>query len=221
MWRIRKRPFGPVLLVEGDLTADNEFYNRVGGDRITSRQVDELIGIARGLIADDAINQSEIEFLQKWLVANLQVSDQPIIRVLYSRIGEVLADGLADEEERRTLLDTLNSLSNRDFELGEDLKPTSLPLCDPAPTLIFSGQHYCFTGTFGCGQRKYCEKAVTERGAQAGSLTQQTNVLVIGSYVTDSWKHSSFGNKISKAADLRDKGLPICIVSEPHWRSYL
>ena len=203
------------------MTADDEFYNRVGGDRITSRQVDELIGIARGLIADNEINQSEIEFLQKWLGANLQVSNQPIIRVLYRRIGEILADGLADEEERRTLVDTLNSLSNRDFELGEDLKPTSLPLCDPAPTLTFSGQRYCFTGTFGYGQRKYCEQAVVERGAQAGSLTQQTNVLVIGAYVTDSWKHSSFGNKISKAAEFREKGLPICIVSEPHWRSCL
>jgi hypothetical protein len=29
----------------------DDFYNRVGGDRIASRQIDELIGIARGLVA--------------------------------------------------------------------------------------------------------------------------------------------------------------------------
>ena len=46
--------------------AGDEFYNRVGGDRIASRQIDELIGIARGLVADDHINQPEVEFLQKW-----------------------------------------------------------------------------------------------------------------------------------------------------------
>jgi hypothetical protein len=53
----------------------DEFYNRVGGDRIASRQIDELIGIARGLVADDQINQAEVEFLQKWLAANLHISD--------------------------------------------------------------------------------------------------------------------------------------------------
>ena len=31
---------------------DDEFYNRVNGDRISSRQVDELIGISRGMLAE-------------------------------------------------------------------------------------------------------------------------------------------------------------------------
>lgn len=41
---------------------DSNFYNRVGGDRIASRQIDELIGLARGLLADGKINESEVEF---------------------------------------------------------------------------------------------------------------------------------------------------------------
>ncbi len=35
----------------------DEFYSRVGGDRIASRQIDELIGIARGLVADIALDR--------------------------------------------------------------------------------------------------------------------------------------------------------------------
>ena len=58
-------------------------------------------------------------------------------------------------------------------------------------------------------------------GAEAGSLTQKTNVLVVGIYATDSWKHSSFGNKIMKACEWRDGGLPIRIVSELHWKSFI
>lgn len=81
--------------------------------------------------------------------------------------------------------------------------------------------NYCFTGTFNYGQRKHCEQAVKERGASAGSLTQKTNVLVIGVYATESWKHSSFGAKILKACDFRDSGLPISIVSEEHWTRHL
>lgn len=200
---------------------NEKLNNRLGGDRINSRQIDELVGIARGLVADEKINQAEVEFLQKWLVANAEISDQPIIRVLYDRVREILADGVLDEEETAELLDTLNRFSSRDFELGETLKSTSLPLCDPAPTLSFPGQRYCFTGTFNFGQRRDCERAVTERGAEAGGLTQKTNVLVIGVYATESWKHSSFGNKIIKACEFRDKGLPIAIVSEQHWRGFL
>ncbi len=200
----------------------DEFYNRVGGDRIGSRQIDELIGIARGLVADKQINQAEVEFLQKWLAANLHISDQPVVRVLYNRITEMLADGIIDDEEKVELLDTLKQFSNRDIGgLGEILKSTSLPLDEPEPALTFAGQRYCFTGTFNFGCRKECERAVGNLGAEVGSLTQKTNVLVVGIYATDSWKHSSFGNKIMKASQWRDAGLPISIVSEIHWKSYI
>jgi NAD-dependent DNA ligase len=194
---------------------------KFGGDRISSRQIDELIGLARGLVADGMINQMEVEFLQKWLVANGAVSDQPIIRTLYKRIDEILADGILDDQEMNELLDTLGRFANRDFELGEVLKSTSLPLNSPPPPLSFHGHNYCFTGTFNFGNRRHCEEAVIERGAQAGGLSKKTTVLVIGVYATDSWKHSAFGNKILNACEWRDLGLPIVIVSEEHWVKYL
>lgn len=200
---------------------DDRFYNRVGHDRLTMRQVDELIGIARGLIADGVINQAEVEFLQKWLAANLEISDQPLIRVLYRRVNEILADGVVDDDEKTELLDTLTRFADRDFELGEVLKATSLPLDDPAPALAFVGQRYCFTGTFNFGQRKHCEQTVIERGATAGGLSKQTNFLVIGTYATESWMHSSFGNKIMHACEMREHGVPISIVSEAHWVTFL
>ena len=200
---------------------NDALYNRLGGDRITSRQIDELIGIARGVAADGTLNQAEIEFLQKWLAANASISDQPLVRTLYQRVNEILSDGVVDTDECADLLGTLNSFSSRDFELGEVLKSTTLPFCDPAPTLTFVGRRYCFTGTFNCGQRKYCEQAVAERGGTCASLTQKTNILVVGLYATESWKHSTFGNKIVQACEWRDEGKPISIVSEQHWTAHL
>ncbi|MCQ0986416.1 BRCT domain-containing protein [Jiella marina] len=200
---------------------DDAFKNRVGGDRIASRQIDELVGIARGVAADGRINQAEAEFLQKWLAANADVSAQPLFQTLYRRIGEMLVDGVLDDDEQAELLDTLNRFADRSFELGEALKATTLPLCDPAPVLSFDGKAYCFTGTFVFGKRKDCEAAVKDRGATAGSLTRSTSVLVIGAYATESWKHSAFGNKILKAVDMRTAGLPISIVSEQHWTQHL
>jgi len=199
----------------------DQLYNQLGGDRITARQVDELVGLARGVAADGELNVAEVEFLQKWLAANLAVSDQPLIGTLYRRINEVLSDGQLDADEKTLLLDTLNSFSSRDFELGEVLKSSTLPLCDPAPSLSFAGRSYCFTGTFIYGQRKACEAAVVERGGWAGGLGRKTDVLVIGAYATESWKHSSFGNKILQACEWREHGRPIAIVSEQHWTKHL
>lgn len=199
----------------------DQLHNQLGGDRITARQVDELVGLARGVAADGDLNVAEVEFLQKWLAANLAVSDQPLIGTLYRRINDVLADGQLDAEEKTLLLDTLNSFSSRDFELGEVLKSSTLPLCDPAPSLTFAGRNYCFTGTFIYGQRKACEAAVVDRGGRAGGLGRKTDVLVIGAYATESWKHSSFGNKILQACEWREQGSPIAIVSEQHWTRHL
>ena len=107
------------------------------------------------------------------------------------------------------LFETLNRFVHRDFELGESLKATSLPLNVPEPDLLFPGHRYCFTGTFTFGQRKQCEHAVIDRGGTAGSLTQKTQFLVVGTYATESWKHSSFGNKISEACEWRDAVFPL------------
>jgi len=161
--------------MEGNIVGGS-VYNRLGGDRITSRQIDELIGIARGIAADGSINQTEVEFLQKWLIANLAISDQPVVKVLYERVSEILADGVADAGERIELLDTLNRFSNRDFELGEVLKPTSLPVSEPLPTLEFAGRLYCFTGTFNFGQRKHCEQAIADRGGFTSGSHRKSNI---------------------------------------------
>jgi NAD-dependent DNA ligase len=200
---------------------ESNFYNRVGTKRISDRQIDELIGLARGLLADEKIEQAEVECLQKWLAANVAISNQPLVRTLYKRINEILSDNVADENERSELLETLHHLIQPDTDLGESLKATSLPLDQPQPEMIFLSKRYCFTGTFNFGHRQECEAAVTQRGGSTGSLTQKTHFLVIGTYATESWKHSSFGNKILSACEWRDRGIPIAIVSENHWRTFL
>ncbi len=188
---------------------DDNLKNRLGGDRLASRQVDELIGLARGLCADGVINDPEAEFLQSWLVANADASDQPILRDLLDRVSVMLRDGDFSTDERTELFELLEGLTGGRIELGETLKSSDLPICTPKPDLRFQGVKYCFTGTFAFGERKRCEAAIQELGAQTGSLTRQTQVLVIGAYATPSWKHSSMGNKIMKAVDMREQGLPI------------
>lgn len=197
-----------------DTNTLRNFYGRAG---IDDRQVNELIGVAHGLIADDHVSQIEAEYLYKWLAANKDATGNPVVGLLFERIKEYLKDGVLDAEESAELLDTLKRFSGGDFELGEAQKSSSLPLCTPAPAVVFPQSRFCFTGTFEFGNRSACEEAVERLGAIAGSLTQKTNYLVIGVYCTDSWAHSSFGRKIEKAVKYREKQGSIAIIDEEHW----
>jgi hypothetical protein len=190
-------------------------FNRA---RLDDRQINELMGLARGITADGVVNQVEIEYLQKWLVANIGISGNPIISNLLQRVNTMLADNVLDEGEAIELFDTLQKYSGGDFEIGELLKATTLPLDDPAPQIGYPSD-FCFTGTFAFGSRKDCEEKVELLGGRAGSLTRNTDYLVIGIYATDSWVHSSYGRKIEKTLELRASGTPIKIIGERHWIS--
>ena len=54
-------------------------------------------------------------------------------------------------------------------------------------------------------------------GTNAKGVTKTLNYLVLGTYVTDSWIHESYGRKIEKAMEYRSGGMPLLIVSEEHW----
>jgi NAD-dependent DNA ligase len=75
-----------------------------------------------------------------------------------------------------------------------------------------------FTGTCVFGTRKQCQTAVEELGGlNAKGVTKKLDYLVLGTYVTDSWAHESYGLKIEKAMEYRDSGVPLCIITEEHW----
>lgn len=200
---------------------NEERWNQFGKRRIENRQVDELIGLSRGLLADGVINKLELEYLVTWLSANVAVSENPIILELYHLIREILSDGVLDAEEVSDLIATLNAFSGDKSEIGETLKSSTLPLCSPPPKVVFDSKLFCLTGTFNFGNRSLCEREIAGRGGICGSLTKKTDFLVIGHYATESWKHSAFGEKILRAVSLREAGVPIHIISEEHWRAHL
>lgn len=201
--------------------SDEAFLRRVNADRLRLRQVDELVGMAKAIVADNILNNAELDYLVRWLVANREITNDPVVAILYRRIQTMLSDGVFDDDERADLLETLKSFGSESMEMGEVMKSTSIPFSVPSPRLAFPGVKYCFTGTFKHGTRSECEAAVMDRGALAGSLTKSTDALVVGYYATESWLHSSYGRKIMKATDMIGDGHPILIVSEDHWASHL
>ena len=191
------------------------------GHEIADRQATQLIGIAQGLIADNKLSDDEINFLHKWLVANEAVKGNSLLLTLVKRVEEIVSDGEIDPDEREDLQKTLVALTANDFELGEVIKSSTLPLCNPSPIIEFKYRNFCLTGTFTFGRRRDCEAEIFNRGGNSGPLNKKTDFLVVGEYSTESWKQETFGRKIEKAVTMRDKGYPIAIVSEAHWRNAL
>lgn len=195
-----------------------DLFTRFNRKRIDDRQIDSLIGISKGLTADGKIDQKEAEFLLGWLIQSRAATDNPVILNLLEKVSAMLEDGALDSEESSELLGLLHRISGSPSEIGELAKATSLPIDHPLPEVAFPDRSFLFTGTCAFGTRKQCHE-VTESlgGIISGGVTKKLNYLVIGTYVTDSWAHETYGRKIEKAMEYREQGVPLVIVTEEHW----
>ena len=194
---------------------------RFNSRRINERNIDELIGMSRMIIADGKVDQIEAEALHKTLINMGSKYENPIVQNLLNRVTDMLQDNYLDEKESLELLEILTRFTGDDFDAGELTKSTSLPLDEPEPKVVIKGSNFCFTGTFMFGARKDCKRAVENAGGFEVSLKKATDYLVIGNYATDSWIHSSYGRKIEKAMEMKQKGHHIKIISESHWVDFL
>ncbi|MBN1683789.1 BRCT domain-containing protein [Candidatus Bathyarchaeota archaeon] len=194
-----------------------DIFTRYNRKNIQDRQIDTLIGLSKGITADSKVDQAEAEFLLTWLAQNSQ-SKNPVILNLFKKVGDMLEDGFLDGEESTELLSILHSISGEKTEFDEVAKPSSLPVCTPPPKIIFDNKTFLFTGTCVFGTRKQCQEAIESLGGiNAKSVSKVLDYLVIGTYVTDSWAHETYGRKIEKAMEFRDSGVPISIITEEHW----
>lgn len=195
-----------------------DIFTRFNRKHIQDRQIDTLIGLCKGIVADHEVNQKEAEFLMSWLIQSRQASDNPVILNLLEKIGAMLKDGVLDPDEQRELLGVLYKITGNPSEVGEIARSTTLPVDNPMPPIEFESKSFLFTGTCAYGTRKQCHDATSALGgACATGVTKSLDYLVVGTYVTDSWIHESYGRKIEKAVEYRDRGVPLAIVTEEHW----
>ena len=193
-------------------------FTKFNRKSIDDRQIDTLIGISKGLVADGKVDQSEAEFLLSWLIQNRQNTNNPVIINLLSKVESMLEDNILDPDESIELHSLLQKINGDPSEIGELAKTTSLPIDHPLPTVIFEGMEFLFTGTCAYGTRKQCQAANESLGGiNARGVTRSLNYLVLGTYVTDSWAHETYGRKIEKAMIYRNEGVPLIIITEEHW----
>jgi hypothetical protein len=180
--------------------------------RLHSRDFDLLMGIARRLADKPQLDESDVEFLDRWLSENPRALMHPVFRPILEFIEESDWHHLTSRPGLAALHGLLRKLSGDTNNDGKPDGPTAIGYTEPVPVITFPGMRFCFTGTFRYGGRKVCEQAVISRGATVGNIAKTTDYLVVGSRITDAWKHSTFGLKITQAM-----AWEVDIVKEDDW----
>lgn len=185
--------------------------------------VGRLIGLCRGMLADNILDDKEIYALHKWMEKCESFIDVWPISVLYKQIQQVLEDNVISEEERSLLFNTMTNIIGGTLSESGAVDGLSSSLAvDEIDNIEFEGKEFCLTGMFAYGSRSDCKAAISERGGLAlSNVKRSMHYLVIGSLSSRDWKQSSHGRKIEKAVELKSKGLPVKIIHEDVFISYL
>lgn len=77
--------------------------------RLSGRQISELLGLCRGLIADGKIIQSEAEALHAWLIGQEEASC-PLVETTRAQVGRMLEGGVLDAGENAELMRLVRGL---------------------------------------------------------------------------------------------------------------
>lgn len=203
-----------------------EYKIKFRNKEVKDRNIDELIGISRGIISDGVVNTKEGVFLLDWIKKHFDAYDLNSypVNTIYDRLSNTLKDGIIDNEESKELLELLTSFTG-DKPIVEQIASMSstLPLCNPYPDVNFEDKNFCLTGAFTIGTRAKVEELIQDLGGIAQkNPTLKTNYLVIGILGSGEWIHSSYGRKIEKAVELRDiNGKDLKIISEEHFIKFL
>jgi len=182
----------------------------------------ELLGLARGLLADQELSDSEIKFLRDWLEDRYSITSSFPGNVLHDRIKEVLADSVVTEEERAHLVDTLNMLiEGRLDDLTEQVDLSELWF-DEVGLIEFCNTRFCLTGNFVFGPLEVCKGAIEQRGGIVDPLVaHEPQFLVVGGLGVDEWRLGGLGAEIETALKLKGRGVSLKIIPEDAWVSQL
>ncbi len=198
----------------------NRFFN---SERRSDRDISELLGLAKGILADGKVDLTEVTLLRQWMAAHPEAVENWPCSKIAERLKRIFADGRVSTEERNHLQDLLASIvGGRAGVIGSSNSATTLPFDNPPPEIEFNGHVFVFTGQFAFGPRSACQQCTSDAGGICEhNFTKRTNYLIVGTFGSEDWIQSSYGRKIEKAMKFRDQGQRIQIIGEDHWAQSL
>lgn len=200
---------------------NNAIYDK---KRIRDRGIDEFIGICKGIIFDGIVCYPEAVNLLLWLDNNKLVAYDWTAKEIYPKLPLMVSGNELSSDDEAWLLSELIKITGSPAVMLEGDNPSSqLPLCHPAPEIVFDSRVFVLTGNFKMGPRKAVVQAIEDLGGEVvlKNVRKDTHYLVIGDIGSAAWMHSTHGRKIEEAVALRERGTGIAIISEAHFMDSL
>jgi len=193
-------------------------------NRLIDRGIDELIGICKGILFDGLVCYPEAANLLIWLHNNPMVAQQWPAKELYQQLPSLLAGNKLSADDEVKFMSLLLKITGSSGAMSDgDTASSQLPLCDPAPEVVFEGRIFVITGNLKMGPRRAVIEAIEDLGGEVvlKNVRKDTDYLVVGDIGSAAWMHSTHGRKIEEAVALRELGTGIAIISEAHFMKSL
>jgi hypothetical protein len=205
-----------------------EFHD--GLPECVTSAIRRLHGVLHGISIDKKATEEELKGLRDWLMDYEIFHDYWPFDTTWNLVNYILEDGIVTKEEETEFLEFCNNftecviddpkvhdeLYNRSFMQSDAffLQPFTA-LCDRESNIEFRGKAFCFTGPARIGPRRKLKEIVKSlEGIPYDSVIQNLDYLVIGAQSSPAWAYSTYGRKIERVIELRDKGNEISILHE-------
>ena len=191
--------------------------------RHLERDLSEMLGIAKGVLADGVVSNAEASLLREWLTAHPDVVAGWPGNILSQRLRQVFEDGVVTAEESGDLGDLLRGLLGGEIGIVRTFEGAiALPLDDPLPRVELRDHLFVLTGRFAFGPKSACEKTVRRGGGWCEeAITRETDYFVIGTFGSRDWIHSNWALSVAMAVEQRRQHGRLHIISEDHWAAAL
>lgn len=173
-------------------------------ERIVDKNVDECIGICKGILSDDEFNESEKNFLIDWIRKHDLDKNDRIVKILFDELNN-------SNHTLTDLKEVLISFTGGTLTPSDEVKSmtTLLPIEKDLRSIEFENKSFCLTGKFSSayGNRKAIEDIIKDKGGSIkDKAIKSLDYLVIGELGNTDWIHSTYGRKIQTA--LENKQIP-------------
>jgi hypothetical protein len=182
-----------------------------------------LLGLVRGVLADNILNPQEILALNSWLSNHQELLHEWPANVIAERVQAVLADGVITQEEIEDLAETLTRVLGWGFNAQEHVHPwVEILSQEPQPEVIVPGRSFLLSGRFLYGPRGRCDAATLECGGLTDkAVNGALDYVVVGALTQTTPPEEESSALIAAALDLQSSGHGIKVIPEQAWHAGL
>lgn len=168
-----------------------------------TQQLLDLKALLADISDDGVLLEQEIKALRIWLHENESLKGQFPFDKVFDTVEAAMEDGVLEGDELNKML-----------ELFEKITDPLSHVCN-CSGLDIDGKSFCLSGDFEYGKKAEVEEYFIKRGGiLAKSVNKKTDYLIVGKHGSAMWSTGNYGNKVKKAMELQEKGIPIQIIKE-------